>query len=270
MTHPPCQFLRLEMQRHAGSRRGSRARASLGEAAIVALVIWLALTSQESRAALPAAVGTFNHDFSLNVYDFPASMTFGCGSLSITGGDTPSATAIGSNCTNAAQSILSYSFEIFGPANSALPLFVASTTSLDADGQAVAGATLAINGQILAGGNCYVSLRSGCGTHYSLAAMSFSANQLYTVSLNVIAHNSFGAGSAYAFLDPTFAFDPSFANAAAYRLEFSPGIGNGVPASPVPEPETAMLLLLGLAGVVAKRRFSRRHSHEHLPRHGLS
>ena len=265
MTQRPCFPIRLNMRREARSPCLSRGRMGLGRAALMGVVIWAAMASQESRAALPAAMGTFNHDISQNVYDFPASLTFGCGSLSITAGDTPSATAIGADCTNAAQSILGYWFEIFGPANSALPLFVASTTSLEADGQAVAGASLAINGQILAGGNCYVSLRSGCGTTYALTPMTFSANQLYSVSLNVIAHNSFGPGSAYAFLDPTFSFDPSFANAAAYRFEFSPGIGNGVQASPVPEPETYLLVLLGLAGVVAKRRLARRTRSMELP-----
>ena len=229
----------------------------LSRAVGMSLVACAAMTGQEAGAVLPGATGTFNHDFSQNVSVFPASLTFGCGSLVITTGDTPSAKAIAADCTNAAQSILSYSFEIFGPANSALPLFVASSTSLDADGQAVAGATLSINGQVLAGGNCYVSLRADCGTHYALTPMVFSANQLYTVTLNVIAHNLFGPGRAYAFMDPTFSFDPSFANAADYRLEFSPGVGNGVSPSFVPEPQTYALVLLGLVGVIATRRLAR-------------
>ena len=56
--------------------------------------------------------------------------------------------------------------------------------------------------------------------------------------------------SVSAYLDPYFSIDPSNADASAYSILTSPGIGNapstGVPGTP--EPSTWAMMLLGWAG----------------------
>ena len=210
--------------------------------------------SRASQASLPAAIGTFNHDISENVFTFPVSRSFGCGSAAISAASRPGVFATDTNCAHAVQTILTYYIEFDGPFNPALPVFITSTTELEADGQAVAGASGSINGQIIIGDNCYVSIQSGCGKQSHFVERPFAANQLYSVTLNVIAHNSFGAGMGYAFLDPVFSFNPSFANAADYMIRLSPGIGNGVPVIAVPEPEILSMMLVGIAGLALRRR----------------
>jgi hypothetical protein len=83
----------------------------------------------------------------------------------------------------------------------------------------------------------------------------------YNVALRVQASCSAQSpGNAYencstsASIDPTFKIDPSQANAGQYSLEFSPGVGNGSPASMVPEPALMLPLGVGLVGLGALRR----------------
>jgi hypothetical protein len=49
-----------------------------------------------------------------------------------------------------------------------------------------------------------------------------------------------------AYVDPYVQIDPSFADAADYRLVISDGIGNS-PPGPIPEPSTWAMMLLGFA-----------------------
>ena len=55
-----------------------------------------------------------------------------------------------------------------------------------------------------------------------------------------------GFSSASAYLDPYFSIDPSNADAGAYAILVSPGIGN---APATPEPSTWAMMLVGLAGL---------------------
>jgi hypothetical protein len=55
-----------------------------------------------------------------------------------------------------------------------------------------------------------------------------------------------GFSSASAYLDPYFSIDPSNADASAYAILVSPGIGN---APATPEPSTWAMMLLGFAGL---------------------
>lgn len=64
-----------------------------------------------------------------------------------------------------------------------------------------------------------------------------------------------GANTATAFADPVISIDPTTANAGAYSLSFSAGIGNGAPGGGVPEPGAWALLIagFGLAGARLRR-----------------
>jgi len=66
--------------------------------------------------------------------------------------------------------------------------------------------------------------------------------------------SSNSGGSADAFWDPYIYIDPTFANASAYSISVSPGVGN-VPTSASPEPASFLLVgpMLGLAIFLRRR-----------------
>lgn len=216
---------------------------------IVALALWLGLAWQPAAAALPGAVGTFNTNVSTNVFVFPASASFACGTASITAVPLPALTVSGADCPDVLQAILSYSVRINGPSNALIPVSVASFHSLAATAAAQAGYSLTVASQTIDIGNCYFASLTACGSHGLTTAMSLVANQLYGVTMMTAVSNFLGAGSGTAFLDPQFSFAAGFDNAAGYSFEFSTGIGNGNAITPVPEPEVLSMMLLGLAGL---------------------
>jgi hypothetical protein len=61
------------------------------------------------------------------------------------------------------------------------------------------------------------------------------------------------AESANASADPFIFIDPSFAGAANYSIEVSPGVGNGLPSA-APEPGTLGLMASFLGLLLAIRR----------------
>ncbi len=209
-----------------------------------------------AHAVLPAATGTFNYDVSLNV-GIPASHSFGCGTVSITGVPLPVLSAAGSGCTSVLQAILSYSFEIVGPTNTLVPFSVSSTAMLDANGSAQAGYSLSVAGQLVGIDNCYFGSLASCGTKTTTTAMSLMSNQIYTVLMMTATSNFLGAGAATAVLDPMLSIDPLFPLKNEFAFAFSPGIGNGQVAT-VPEPQTLALMLAGLVvfwrALVARQR----------------
>lgn len=221
---------------------------------IVSLALWLGVVWQPAAAQLPGAVGTFNTNVSTNVFVFPASASFACGSATITAVPLPTLSVSGTNCPDVLQAILSYSVRINGPGNALLPVQVASFHSLVANGAAQAGYSLTVASQTIDIGNCYFASLAACGSHALTTAMSLVANQLYGVTMMTAASNFLGAGSATAFLDPQFSFAAGFDNAAGYTFEFSPGIGNGTAVAAVPEPEVLSMMLLGLAALACWQR----------------
>lgn len=239
--------------------RGVIARHSLrlGRAALFGLAAVLGLAAQQSAWAVPpAAGGTFNYDVSLSVSSFPASHSFACGTVSIVAAALPTVSASGSGCTSVLQAIFTYYVEIVGPTNILVPVNVASTALLSANGAAQAGYSLSVAGQLVGIDNCYFASLASCGAKTTTTAMSLMSNQVYAVGMMADVSNFLGAGTGNAVVDPMFFFDDLFALKNDFAFEFSPGVGNGVVANPVPEPETLALMLVGLAAgsAVLKRR----------------
>lgn len=220
---------------------------------IVLLALWFGTASQPAAAALPDAIGTFNTDVSSNVFVFPATASFACGAASIKASPLPALSVSGADCPDVLQAILTYYFQIAGPAGTLVPISVASTHTLAATGSAQAGYSLSVAGQTIDIDNCYFARLAACGSHDSTTAMSLAANQIYGVTMMTAASNFLGAGTADAFLDPQFSFASNFANATEYAFDFSPGIGNGV--TPVPEPGVLTMMLLGVSGLTYWRRW---------------
>lgn len=235
------------------------ARQKLLSIRFLALALFLCATWQPAAAALPGATGTFNTNVSNSFFVFPASASFACGTAAISATPLPALSVTGSDCSDGLQAILSYYFQIAGPAGTLVPISVASTHSLAANGSAQAGFSLTVANQTIDIGNCYFANLAACGVHDSVTTLSLMSNQIYGVTMMTAMANNLGPGAATAFLDPRFDFASGFA-AAGYAFEFSPGIGNGVGVAAVPEPESWLLLLAGLTTItgVARRRPARR------------
>ena len=209
-----------------------------------------AATAAGAQVILPPATGTFNYDVSLNG-GVPASHSFACGTVSITGVPLPVLSAAGGGCTSVLQAILNYSFEIVGATNMLVPFSVSSTAMLNATGSAQAGYSLSVAGQVIGIDNCYFGSLASCGTKTTMTSMSLMSNQVYAVGMMTAVSNFLGAGSADAVLDPMFSMLNN-----DFTFAFSPGIGNG-PTASVPEPATLALMLFGLgfgAAFVGLRR----------------
>jgi hypothetical protein len=130
---------------------------------------------------------------------------------------------------------LTYDIEITGPMPDVL---------VDISGQATlsgGNATGSVNGEPL--------LAVEASGSYNLSIWLPTGSPI-PVQLNASAEVA-GSGSASAYIDPYFSIDLSNANAAAYSIFVSPGIGNspspGVPGTP--EPSTWAMMLLGFAGL---------------------
>ena len=182
-----------------------------------------------------------------------ASASFACGTLDVSGGPSPTLTSSSADCGDVAQAILIYYFSIVGPASGTpIPVTIASSAELQATGSYQAGYSLRVGFEDLHGGNCLLGAsEAACGTHGFLDARSFDANTNYGVVMMAVTSGFLGAGTGYARLDPVFAIDPRYAD--AYSLRFSEGVMNGA-TSPVPEPESMLLMAGGLFVLAARRR----------------
>lgn len=208
-----------------------------------------------AQLAMPDAYGALGYPGGGQMFTGAnASASFGCGSLVVAGGPVPTLTSTSANCSEVAQAILIYSFAVVGPASAVpIPVSIASTATLLATDSYQAGYSLRVGFEDLHGGNCLRgAFEQACGTHDFVDLRSFQANTVYGVVMMTITSNFLGSGSGYAFLDPMMTIDPLYAS--AYSLRFSAGVMNGVVTTPVPEPETIVLMAAGLLALAARRR----------------
>ena len=90
----------------------------------------------------------------------------------------------------------------------------------------------------------------GQGTSFSGAQKGFGEIGVlndYSVSVTGSA-GGLGSGQYSATLDPEVIVDPSFPNASAYSIVFSPNVGGSV-GSAIPEPSTWAMLIVGFGGL---------------------
>jgi len=137
--------------------------------------------------------------------------------------------------------------------------------SLDPNNANVATANVALFGVTSPGGSvisngpgtfaCSVSPDVDCGSASEVEddlEITMASGSTERVFLQVlVAASSLSGGAASGQIDPFIFIDPSFANAANYKITVQSGVAN---ALPVPEPGAWALLLTGLGGLVATRR----------------
>lgn len=243
----------------------------------VALTLAAGLTlPAPARAQTPS-----NASYSVQVSDFglptqilttPGALSLGSASASLRVAPDVLLQASASGTPNvsfgaAAGARLDYSFNIIGPAASTVPLLIftslfasAGGDPRDSRGQALAEfrVTTAID-QRYVFSSCDNLDAGGCANPAFSGGVAVRAapNFLNYISLSVSTGGQNG-GYGIATADPWITFDPSFANAGAYRIVLSPGVANDAAptATVAPEPATFALLLPGLAllGLAARRR----------------
>lgn len=166
-------------------------------------------------------------------------------------------------------------FEVAGPANVYVPLIVTGT--LEAGTDALQGAT----GVSLAEIELTSCLVTGCSIASGQAnfAECLAASQIFPcdqivagtlLHFSVLSNTEYGLyyydsatsdnlsgalATGFAEIDPVVSFDPSFTNAANFRIFLSNGIGNSATApGTAPEPGTFALVALALVAASTLRR----------------
>jgi hypothetical protein len=106
-----------------------------------------------------------------------------------------------------------------------------------------------------------------CGAGTFSGSFLSSAGSTLSVILSAFAARVFedvAPGPASAYIDPFFQIDPVWAAShTGYSLQFEPGVGNGAPGNintPVPEPETFVLMAAGLAVILRRRHLAGKRS----------
>jgi hypothetical protein len=198
-----------------------------------------------------------------------ASLTLGdsSGSAFISGAPDPSVQAYAGNGDGLnpalADAYESYYVEALGPGVQAIPLVVQASifTLASSNTQSSGGASgcLSINGPYCTGSNAVNLANSNTGHNSNIEdftqRLSVTPGTLTTISMSVSTLENV-QGFASAIVDPYVYIDPTWLAAnPGYSLEFSPGIGNEAPSTPLPAALPLFASALGgLGGTAWLRR----------------
>ncbi|MBN8508433.1 MAG: PEP-CTERM sorting domain-containing protein [Burkholderiales bacterium] len=270
----------LELFRCVGITRVPASWRARPWAALLALLLLAAAALPRAQAQpLPAAgpyygvgIEGFGSDEALSFGSLTKTNEFGSATAIVGTNPRPfvsltvqsSDASLGAHDTSAFGQ-LGYYVRVGGPAGVQVPVWVTASGNITySDSNANLNGSLKITRQFFSTPlvdeqMCHHSLFCGTNFRDSFALNQkeflFESGAQYYVSLVAQATamtNGGGSGHATVFLDPYFEIAPTFVNAGAFSLEFSPGIVQ----SPVPEPATLSmwLMALGLSGAAGLRR----------------
>ena len=166
-------------------------------------------------------------------------------------------------------SFLTYSCQVIGPDGPSVPINLTGTVSVtSANGRNINQIVISVNGvaldaTTLGGGILQLEGTSDDVNGSSPFTVSTSVAPNTVFAVDVWAANiAFGPDSAQTGvahdtlqIDPILQFDPSFADAADYSFQLSPGVGNSIAA---PEPDALPLLAIGFVGLTLRLGTNRR------------
>jgi hypothetical protein len=181
----------------------------------------------------------------------PIACSFGGATASVL--LTPVATVMAEATNAGAGSALEYYFEVVGGSvGDVVPVLV--TTFLDTS---AIGSVVAQAGIVISVGSNFQQVTACTGGFSCFRPPTFEGDlevsarvgTVYRVNLNASVALFSITGSGFAIADPYIHVDPSFAQAADYRIEVSPGVANAIP-----EPGTSALLGGAMTGLAWRRR----------------
>lgn len=157
-----------------------------------------------------------------------------------------------------------YSFEVVGGTpGDIVPIFISTNLTTAASSSHAYGFAEAVIHTSFGNKSAVVCTDGSCGTtdtsfSGTLGSSALSGEVGDTIQLEVEASSgdSLLAEFANASADPFIFIDPSFAGAANYHIEVSPGVANG-PLLATPEPGSWMLLGTACAALLISRRRAR-------------
>src|SRR5579883_1049274 len=268
----------MKLKTSAGALTSSAARKIISHAMISSAIVLLGgiSASYASELTIPGPV-SFNNSF-ININEFSnntsnsvqvsapgtQSLDNGSSQAQSTASLNPAPSLNVSGSTSFGQSIgllnLTYQFEVVGPStNAVVPILVSAFGNV---GGSTTGAGIfgSLQSTLTVGGlgisiNQSVGGSSAASWSLNNNNFNFTPNTLYGIQM--IAEGSANAGilggtaSFFANVDPVFTIDPTFADANQYSFLFSPGVGNGVSATPLPTSWTMMLIGLAGFGLIA-------------------
>jgi PEP-CTERM motif len=215
-----------------------------------------------AQMVLPAAYyfGSVANESTEQDFLAPGTYILGGASISVIGFPQPSLVGRAGDDTGLRASFsgdISYSFTVDGPASvNAIPLFA----MYDLHASAIGSVTNAIASLSITGTRNDFFERVAADGSFSTPASIFATRPvglepgvIGVVSLGVGGFSDSGLADAY--VDPFIFVDPAFlADHPGYTVRVSAGVGNAMPVTSVPEPETYAMMLVGLGLLATTRR----------------
>jgi hypothetical protein len=166
-----------------------------------------------------------------------------------------------------ADSSMTYYFEIFGAANTTVPISIAGVVTVDGGSESNDGGVSVIG--LFGFGLLSVCPNSASGNSAEACTAPFltdaaaTSDTLYQVQIFAESFEEIGVGNSnfspaqYVDIDPVISISSTFADANQFQLDFSPAIGDSVST---PEPASFILLLTAVTGaaLVARKRIAER------------